>query len=68
MTMSLTSDNKLRIKTICHDILQYIAPSIRLVPQLIGKFTSSFRAVRYGELHYRALEREKIYALYILSV
>ena len=63
MTVSLTNDKKLKIKQFCDDMIQYTAPSIRLVAQLLGKFTSNFPAVRYGQLHYRALEREKIYAL-----
>ena len=29
----------------------------------MGKFTSSFTAVRFGPLHYRSLERDKIIAL-----
>ena len=37
--------------------------SIRLVSDLLGKLVSSFQAIKYGELHYRHLERLKIKAL-----
>ena len=35
---------------------------IRKIARLQGKFTSSFPAVRFGSLHYRSLERNKILA------
>ena len=36
---------------------------IRKIARLLGKFTSNFPAVRFGPLHYRSLERDKIIAL-----
>ena len=35
---------------------------IRKIARLQGKFTRSFPAVRFGSLHYRSLERNKILA------
>ena len=39
--------------------------SIRLVSKLLCKFTSSFQAIKYGQLHYRDQERLKTKALKI---
>ena len=39
--------------------------SIRLVSTLLGKFTSRFQAIKYGQLHYRDLERLNAKALEI---
>ena len=36
---------------------------IRKIARLLGNFSSSFPAVRFGPLHYRSLERDKILAL-----
>ena len=36
---------------------------IRKIAKLLGKFTSSFPVVRFGPLHYRSLEWDKILAL-----
>ena len=36
---------------------------IRKIAKLLGKFTSSFPVVRFGPLHYRSLERDKILTL-----
>ena len=36
---------------------------IRKIARLLGKFTSSFPAVRFGPLQHRSLERDKILAL-----
>ena len=36
---------------------------IRKIARLLGKFTRSFPAVRFGLLHYRSLEQDKILAL-----
>ena len=48
------------------------APTIRRLPSIIGSVISLFTAIPLGRLHYRVLEREKIYlfrkALSTLSV
>ena len=36
---------------------------IRKIARLLGRFTNSFPAVRFGPLHYRSLEQDKILAL-----
>ena len=63
MTISLTQKKKASIKQLCQEVLQEEFLIIRKVPKLLGKFTSSFPAVRFGPLHYRSLERDKILAL-----
>lgn len=63
MIVSLTYAKKVSIKEFCREILEEKFVVIRKVASLLGKFTSSFPAVQYGKLHYRALERDKIVAL-----
>ena len=54
MTVKLTPDRALKLKTAC---------LIRDVARLLGLMTSSFPGVMYGALHYRALEMDKTCAL-----
>ena len=61
MTMSLTK--KACIKQLCHEVLKEEFLIIRKVARLLCKFTSSFPAVRFGPLHYRSLDRDKILPL-----
>ena len=51
------------IKLLCHEVLQEEFLIIRKIARLLGKFTSSFPAVRFGLLHYRSLEQDEILAL-----
>ena len=60
MTISLTQKKKASIKQLCHEVLQEEFLITRKTARLLGKFTSSFPAVRFGPLHYRSLERNKI--------
>ncbi|CAH3159241.1 unnamed protein product, partial [Porites lobata] len=46
-----------------NDLLDKSQMTIREVAQVIGLMVSSFPAVQFGELYYRALERNKILAL-----
>ena len=63
MTMSLTQKKKASIRQLCHEVLQEEFLIIRKIARLLGKFTSSFPAVRFGLLHYRSLEQDEILAL-----
>ena len=63
MTISLKETNKASIKQLCHEVLQEEFLIIRKIARLLGKFTSSFPAVRFGTLRYRSLESDKILAL-----
>ena len=63
MTISLSDRKKEKIRSLCTEILNEEFPVIRTVASLLGKFCSSFPAVQFGRLHYRALERDKIEAL-----
>ena len=63
MTISLSDIKKEKIRPLCTEILNEEFPVIPTVASLLGKFSSSFPAVQFGRLHYRALERDKIEAL-----
>ena len=63
MTISLTEKKKAYIKQLCHEVLQKEFLIIRRIARLLGKFTNSFPAVRFGPLHCRSLEQGKILAL-----
>ena len=65
VTVRLTTEKKKKIFHLCQEVLLKESVSIRLVSKLLGKFTSSFQAIKYGELHYRDLERLKTKALKI---
>jgi hypothetical protein len=54
---------RLAVKNLIRDILQRKKLSVRRIARVIGLLVSIFPAVRYGKLHYRILEREKIRAL-----
>ena len=62
-TSGQSSTHSPSIKQLCHEVLQEEFLVIRKTAKLLGKFTSSFPAVRFGPLHYRSLERVKILAL-----
>ena len=63
MTISLTPKKKASIKQLCNKVLQEKFMIIRKTSRLLGKFTSSFAAIRFDPLHYRSLERDKILEL-----
>ena len=65
MTVSLTIEKKNKIFDLCQKVLLKESVSIRLVSKLLGKFTSSFQAIKYGQPHYHDLERLKTKALKI---
>ena len=65
MAVRLTTKKKRKIFDLCQEVLVKEYVSIRLVSKLLGKFTSSFQAIKYGQLHYRDLERLKTKALKI---
>ena len=63
MTVKLTTEKALKLKTACLENLKANSPLIRDVARLLGLMTSSFPGVMYGPLHYRALEMNKTFAL-----
>ena len=63
MTIRLTQAKMEKIQTFCQSISLSNIVSIRDMAKLLGTLTSAFPGVAYGPLHYRPLEREKIYAL-----
>jgi hypothetical protein len=62
MTVTLPKEKADRIKDECLRFQKKNKTSIREVSRIIGILASSFSA-DYGNLHYRILEKEKMYAL-----
>ena len=65
MRVRLTTKKERKAFEICQEVLLKESVSIRLVSKLLGKFTSSFQAIKHGQFHYRDLERLKTKALKI---
>jgi hypothetical protein len=65
MKITLTSEKITKITSRITELLEASRFTIRDVAQIIGYLVSSFPVVRYGECHYRAIERDKILALKI---
>ena len=63
MTITLSLEKQESIKKLCLEIISSPEITIRKLACVIGKIVSSFPAVKYGKLHYRELEIEKIDAL-----
>ena len=63
MTITLSLEKQESIKKLCLEIISSPEITIRKLACVIGKIVSSFPAVKYGKLHYRELELEKIDAL-----
>ena len=59
MTVKLTTGKRRKIFDLFQEVLLKESTSIRLVSKLLGKFISSFQAIKYGKLHYHDLERLK---------
>ena len=67
MIGTLPSTKVLKIKDKCSTLCMSHNLSIRDVASVIGSIVSTFPAVKFGPLHYRALENEKIQALDIFK-
>ena len=63
MTISLTKEKKDKIYKMCQSLLQAKKPTIRTLARVIGNLVASFPGVKYGKLHYRNLENDKIASL-----
>lgn len=63
MTISITPKKKDKIFNLASRILSEVSFSIRLLSSFIGNIVAALVAVPFGKLHYRALERFKIFAL-----
>ena len=63
MTITLTEERKQSIYMLCQNILSNYQASIRDLAQTIGVIVSSFRAVPYGQMYYRKLEKCKVQSL-----
>ena len=63
MTIRLTPEKAVGLKTACHALLTNPSPTVRELSMVVGKLVSSFPGVMFGLLHYRLLERDKILAL-----
>ncbi|XP_045126284.1 uncharacterized protein LOC123513278 [Portunus trituberculatus] len=63
MTVSLPERRVLKVMTACTDLIKKSSARIREVARVIGLLVAAFPAVKFGKLHYRHLEKEKIAAL-----
>ena len=63
MSISLPREKELRVIELCEKLEAMNKPTIREAAKVIGFLVASFPAVRYGKLHYRNLERDKVKAL-----
>ena len=63
MKVTLTPERKLHLKSGCLKLITIRQCTIRELAKVIGMIVASFPAVKYGPLHYRQLEKEKIAAL-----
>ena len=63
MTITLTEERKQSIYTLCQNILLNYQATIRELAQTIGMIMSSFRAVPYGQMYSRELEKCKVQSL-----
>lgn len=60
MTVSLPADKTEKIIKVLEKLLREDSVSIRELARAIGLVVSTFPAVTYGRLHYRAMERQKM--------
>ena len=63
MTVTLTQEKRDQLESLCTEVMNGENWSIRFVAKVIGKVVSALPGVEFGRLHYRNLERDKIYAL-----
>ncbi len=63
MSVTLTDEKKVALKTFCEETLTRVSMPIRHAACLLGKFNSSCLAVPHGKLHFRDLDRDKTRAL-----
>lgn len=63
MTVCLTDERALKIVESCENLLNQDTSTIREVARVIGQLVAAFPAVKFGALHYRYLEGDKILAL-----
>lgn len=63
MIAYLPESKKTKIKDACNSLLRHESPTIREVARVIGSVVSTFPAVKFGPLYYRALENDKSSAL-----
>ena len=68
MITYLPESKKTKIKASCISLIQCESPTIREVARVIGSIVSTFPAVKFGPLYYRALEYDKSSALKCSSV
>ena len=63
MTIQLTPEKALGLKTLCLEFLRATTLSIREVASAIGRIVASFPGVMHGPLFYGHLEKDKYLAL-----
>ncbi|XP_068691461.1 uncharacterized protein [Montipora foliosa] len=63
MTVTLTQEKRDQLESLCTEAIHWENLSIGFVAKIIGKVVSALPGVEFGRLHYRNLQRDKIYAL-----
>ena len=63
MTITLTEERKQSIYTLCQNILSNYRATIRELAKTIGVIVSLFRAVPYGQMYYKELEKCEVQSL-----
>ena len=63
MYLGFVIDSQSMTRSLTIEKIGKIRKIIRKTARLLGKFTGSFPAVRFGTLHYSSLERDKILAI-----
>ena len=63
ITITQTEERKQSIYMLCQNILSNYQATIRELAQTIGVIVSSIRAVPYGQMYYRELEKCKVQSL-----
>ena len=59
MTIQLTTEKALGLKTVCIELMRATTSSIREVASAIGRMVASFPGVMHGPLFYRHVEKDK---------
>ena len=63
MTVTLTQEKRDQLESLCTEAMNGEDLSIGFVAKVIGKVVSALPGMEFGRLHYRNVERDKIYAL-----
>ena len=63
MTLTITEKRRNKLRTLLNILINIKMPKIRFVAKVLGHITSVMPASKFGPLHYRNLENDKVEAL-----